>query len=358
MKIFLKILKWIAVSIGSLLALLILAGLFCRLFGPEVQPPGKLVDVDGVKLHINCSGERSDEPTLVVEGGLGVPSDSYYWLSDGLKDRMRVVRYDRAGIVYSESNQSPRDAETIARELHELLEKSGETPPYILAGHSMGGPLIRVFADLYPDEVVGLFFVDSSHPNQYQNSRTPEDSLARETSMKRGLTVLATLADMGLLTLYNKVAGPILQFEGLPPEINQRTICYSYNGDYPRAAMLENEWINQVFKRAAETTDFGSIPIRVFTATQKGRKPTTEEEKKKSAERLARWVNLQKDIATLSTDGQQVNLDAHHNSIYTKKENADVICQEVLRVVDKWKTQQGKEQEPHSSSSRLVSVAK
>jgi pimeloyl-ACP methyl ester carboxylesterase len=33
-------------------------------------------------------------------------------------------------------------------------------PPYILVGHSFGGPLIRVFADLYPGEIAGLVLVD------------------------------------------------------------------------------------------------------------------------------------------------------------------------------------------------------
>ncbi len=33
-------------------------------------------------------------------------------------------------------------------------------PPYILVGHSLGGPYIRVFAGLYPGEVAGLVLVD------------------------------------------------------------------------------------------------------------------------------------------------------------------------------------------------------
>lgn len=34
-------------------------------------------------------------------------------------------------------------------------------PPYILVGHSMGGPYIRMFTALYPAEVAGLVFIDS-----------------------------------------------------------------------------------------------------------------------------------------------------------------------------------------------------
>jgi pimeloyl-ACP methyl ester carboxylesterase len=54
----------------------------------------------------------------------------------------------------------------MARELHELLQAGGMTTPFVLAGHSLGGPVARVFTRLYPDEVVGLALVDSSHPEQ------------------------------------------------------------------------------------------------------------------------------------------------------------------------------------------------
>jgi pimeloyl-ACP methyl ester carboxylesterase len=80
---------------------------------------------------------------------------------------MRVIRYDREGKWFSESSKDSITSEFYARQLHELLEKSGEKPPYILVGHSMGGPYIRIFRDLYPNEVKGLIFLDSSHPEQW-----------------------------------------------------------------------------------------------------------------------------------------------------------------------------------------------
>jgi len=70
-------------------------------------------------------------------------TEYYHWLSEGLKDSMRVIRYDRTGIGYSEASNTPRTPETIAHELHQLLEEAGESPPYIMAGHSLGGPYIR-----------------------------------------------------------------------------------------------------------------------------------------------------------------------------------------------------------------------
>ena len=43
-----------------------------------------------------------------------------------------------------------------AAHLHTLLAKLEVPPPYVLAGHSWGGPIIHVFAATYPKEIAGL----------------------------------------------------------------------------------------------------------------------------------------------------------------------------------------------------------
>ena len=45
-------------------------------------------------------------------------------------------------------------------ELHMLLERSGVAPPYVLAGHSLGGVYVKLYAQRYPAEVAGLVLVD------------------------------------------------------------------------------------------------------------------------------------------------------------------------------------------------------
>ena len=317
MKIFLKILKWIGLSIGALLALIILSGLAFRLFTPTPQAPGELVDVGGFKLHINSTGEKNNKPTVVIEGGQGVPSEHFHWFSEGLKDSLRVVRYDRAGIGYSDLSYTPRDPKTIAQELHTLLEKAGEAPPYILVGHSFGGLFIRVYAELYPDEVDGLVFVDSSHPDQRErlNMGAPKDiSLLLNTAI--------TLADMGLIGLLDRVNGSMLHVDDFPEEVNNRFYDYTINGKYIRGLKEENNWDHAVYDQSKATKDFGSLPIRVFTANKKY----------SGAAANPKWVKLQSEIAELSSDGQHILVDGHHNSIYTKKENADLICQEILQL--------------------------
>ena len=57
----------------------------------------------------------------------------------------------------------PRGPDAIISDLHLLLANARIAPPYILVGHSVGGMFMRLFASRYPQEVVGMVLVDSSH---------------------------------------------------------------------------------------------------------------------------------------------------------------------------------------------------
>ncbi|MEM9931672.1 MAG: alpha/beta hydrolase, partial [Bacteroidota bacterium] len=285
--------------------------------GPSPQPPGEIIDMGTHQMHIHRTGEKNHKPTLVLETGQALPTEHYHWLSEGLKDSLRVFRYDRAGIGYSELSHTPRDPETIARELHELLEVAGEKPPYIMAGHSFGGLYIRVFTQLYPDEVDAMVFIDASHPDQRERFNRPDP---KDVSWM--LSGMALLADAGVMALFDRLNGSILYVDELPKEVNERFYDYTLNGTYYRGFREENRWDKSAYQQARTTKDFGDLPIRVFSAGQRydGTK----------AKPL--WLELQREIAGLSTNGKQVTVAGHHNSIYTTKENADLICAEILRL--------------------------
>lgn len=337
MRIILKILKWTVLSLLSLLLVIILTGLCLRVFGPTPQPPGKLVDIGGFKLHIHTTGEKNNQPTLIIEAGAGLPGAHYHWLSEGLKDSLRVVRYDRAGIGYSDLSDTPRDPKTIAQELHTLLEKTGESPPYILAGHSFGGLFIRVFTQLYPEEVAALVFLDSSHPDQRERLRLPPSS---DNTWQ--LNLVAVLGDLGVLNLADRLIGPLLPGMGLPEQVTHRFVDYSANGKYIRGLIQEEKWDEMVYDQSRAASDLDSIPIRVFSAgiiykeglLKRGIDPEWFQ---------AEHLKMHREIAALSTDGQQMLIDGHHNSIYTKKENADIICHEIMKLSQKITSRHGKD---------------
>ena len=327
-RVLLKIIKWILKSIGLLIVVICLAGLISRLFTSEPTPPGKLVDVGGFKLHINSTGELNNKPTLVIVAGAGAPGEYYHWLSENLKDSMRVVRYDRAGIGYSELANSPRHPETVAQDLHKLLKEAGESPPYIMAGHSYGGHYIRIFTQLYPEEVAAMVFMDSSHPEAKERLDLPGDPWFLTPMYKAG----TVLGDVGVLHLFDKTLGPILWAPGLPEEVLDRMTDYTYSGKFLRAYLRgDDQWGPVLNEMAAEANEFGSLPIRVFSGTKVNDKALLSRGIDPENFRMER-KKMHQELAKLSSNGELFLMDAGHITMFTIKENADVICNEILQL--------------------------
>ncbi|MEM1220636.1 MAG: alpha/beta hydrolase [Bacteroidota bacterium] len=327
MKIIFNALKWISLSLGLLIALVLLAGFTVKCFAPSAHPPGELVDVGGFKLHVHATGERNEKPTLVLEAGAGAPGEYYHWISEGLKDSLRVVRYDRAGIGYSELANTPRHPETVARELHQLLELSGESPPYLMAGHSYGGHYIRIFTEMYPDEVAGMVFSDATHPESSQRTNLPEEPWFVQPLYH----IAAVLGDVGVLHLVDQMVGPILWAPGLPEEQLQRMKDYTKSGKYLRGYLEgDDRWGSELGTLAAQTDNFGDLPIQVFSGTNLNEALLIKMGLDPNHIRTQR-ANMQQELADLSTEGEVFFMDGGHVTIFTLPEQADFICRHILR---------------------------
>lgn len=325
-----KVLKWISLSIGGLLLLIIVAGLGLRLFTAKPQPPGKLVDIGGFKLHVNSTGKRNSKPTLVVEAGAGGHSEYYYWIAQGLSDSIRVVRYDRAGIGYSELSDTPRDPETVAHELHDLLERTGESPPYILAGHSHGGHYIRVFKKLYPNEVAALVFLDSGHPDERERLPWPPSTGWLTSAYYAG----AVLGDLGILNLYFRMAKrPPLWAPGLPESVIKRYPDYTYSGKYLWGYLKEQEWHKPMEEMSKKIMLKDTLPIRVFAGTHLNKK-VLRKMGMNPEKMLTNRRKMQEEMASFSKNGKVFFMDGGHFTIFTLKENADIICKEILKLIE------------------------
>src|ERR1700686_2826857 len=70
------------------------------------KPPGRLVDLGGHKLHVNCTGKGT--PTVVIENGLGDFSFDWILVQGKVSSFSRVCTYDRAGYAWSDPGPQPR----------------------------------------------------------------------------------------------------------------------------------------------------------------------------------------------------------------------------------------------------------
>lgn len=184
---------------------------------PRVQSEevAGLVDIgDGRRLYLECRGTGS--PTVILEAGagnngqtwdtVGLPAGSAQTaVFPGVASFTRVCVYDRPGTLLDPEHHSrsdpapmPRTASDIVADLHRLLPAAGETGPYVLAGHSFGGLVARLYAATYPEEVVGLVLIDAAHEDYYaaqQRVLTPEQRSELTRLAAEGPAELAAYPD-------------------------------------------------------------------------------------------------------------------------------------------------------------------
>lgn len=129
------------------------------------EAPGKLVDIGGRSLHLHCTG--SGEPAVILEAGF--PGSSLDWMrvQPDVSKTTTVCSYDRAGLGWSDPGAGTRSGIEIVEDLHKLLRAAAVKPPYVLAGHSLGGLYVRIFAARRPEEVIGIVLVDATHEDQW-----------------------------------------------------------------------------------------------------------------------------------------------------------------------------------------------
>lgn len=175
----------------------------------KYPPPGKLVDVGGYRLHLNCAGEG--KPTVVIDSGAGNSSLDWVLVQPEVASFTRVCTYDRAGYGWSDPSRKSRTSQQSVDELHALLVKAGIEPPYVLVGHSLGGMNVRLYTSQYPEEVVGMVLVDSGHEDA-RSHLTPEGR-KQEAKYLRLYNFARMVAPFGLVRLLGEL-GLVPEFEG------------------------------------------------------------------------------------------------------------------------------------------------
>jgi pimeloyl-ACP methyl ester carboxylesterase len=124
-------------------------------------PPGRMIDIGGRKLHLNCKGKGS--PTVILIAGGSAFSIDWDLVQPQVGNFTRVCSYDRAGLAWSDSGTADETVEQTISDLNKLLKTGREKGPYVLVGASIGGIFIRAYQRAYPKEVAGLVFTNSAN---------------------------------------------------------------------------------------------------------------------------------------------------------------------------------------------------
>jgi len=131
--------------------------LVCALcaWGQTPAPPGRLVDVGGCRVHVNCTG--SGDPVVVIAGA----GFSFDWalVQPAVAKFTTVCTYDASGTAWSDAGPA-LDCRGRVAELRQAMQGARAKAPYVLVGLSLGACVARLFTAEFPKEVAGMVIVD------------------------------------------------------------------------------------------------------------------------------------------------------------------------------------------------------
>lgn len=326
--------------IGIMIVLLLTGYLYQRLTTAadfkQYPAMGQRVDVGGYSLHINCTGEGS--LTVVVDAGNGDFSLSWQGIQSEVTNLTRICTYDRAGYGWSDPSPKPRTAKIMADELHTLLSKAGVEPPYLLVGHSLGGYNVRMFAELFPDEVVGMVLVDAGHEDQLK--RFPPEFEKLEEQMVSYFSGAGLMARFGILRLMGSSTGGMDNAPSyvlkLPTNVQPVYMAMLSHPSYFYTTLDERRLLPETGDQVRATRKLGDLPLIVLTA-EITVDPATLEDIGMYGDFDASgiqqvWYELQAEFAALSTQGEQIIVE--NSTHFVQLDQPQVVIDAIYRVVE------------------------
>lgn len=324
--------KWIGLGLVSLLLLAIGAGTLYEALGRRdaerrYPPRGKMIDVGGRRMHIDCRGTGS--PTVILESGLGSGGTLDWTLvHDRIAQGTRTCAYDRAGIMWSDPKQTPQDAAAVAQDLHAMLKAAGISDPLVLVGHSIGGPYIRTYVGRHGDQVAGLVMVDASHPDQVARIGKVVKSNVHPGQVSRMLNAASALSWTGIVRFI--ASGK--DIPKLPHEASARIGAYANRSVGGMASEVDG--FDRTMDQARAVRSLGDRPLIVLTAMAPhtaAQLASLKMAPREGARLKQVWRQMGAEQAKLSTRGrQEIVADADH---YIQIDRPDTVIAAVRSVV-------------------------
>jgi pimeloyl-ACP methyl ester carboxylesterase len=319
------ILKWLKRVVWGLITLLLVLGLLGAMYQATAgkadeknhPPPGQLIDVGGYKMHIFCIGEGS--PTVILDSANMGTVSNWAWIQPEVAKTTRVCAYDRADAGWSDLSPTPNDTRQNAEALHALLDRAGETGPFVLAGHSFGGLYVRMYAEMYPDDVVGMVFIEGTLPDGLKRLGKPD--VMPNTPDAGMIDSTPFISRLGILRL--------LGFPSTDPDLPepQRSALQAYLASNKWAELIRRQYhlfpilLTQVRPLYAAGS-LGDVPLAVILASE-------------GDGGVEEWQDLFIQQAAISTNNMLVTIDgANHISLVHRQEHALLTSTVIIQVIE------------------------
>lgn len=298
--------KWLTRVAIALLSVMVLATLTGTIYESvsrtnatkEFPAPGKLVDIgNGRHIQLDCRGQGA--PVVVFESGLdSLGSLSWAAVHDAIAQTTRACAYSRAGMMWSDASDRPLRSAHVAEDLHRALSAAGEPGPFVMVGHSLGGPYLLTYTGLYGEEVAGMVLVDASHPDQVARVRAV---IGKDIEQPTGLlNFAASIAWTGLVRAVtrNEPTAP----PSAPPAIQAPSAAWFPTSLSAMAREMAGLEATMAIPEAAR--NLGDRPLVVLTHSEKSSAKDLQQMEltPEQGDRMdAVWRTLHDEEATWST---------------------------------------------------------
>lgn len=300
--------------------------------------PQQLVDIGGRRLNIYCLGHGS--PTVILEAGLGGSTMDWRNVHAELAKTTRVCAYDRAAFGFSDPGPLPRDTRHLADDLATLIKAASLRPPYVLVGASLGGMIVRLFADTHLRDVGGMVLIDPepAHEEKRLEAVSPgfTERINSEIEQSRACltAVEAGVPGSGSKAAAACVASPSPNF---PSTVNTHWVDISSHPPFYREFLSEQaEAIGAGSDQVEESKrSYGDLPLIVLTSTtpeSKNLTPTNPDPYYAARNKVV--FEMHDEIARLSSRGVNRNVPGatHHMTTSVPRVVIDAVNEVVAEA--------------------------
>ncbi|MGO1316700.1 MAG: alpha/beta fold hydrolase [Cellulomonadaceae bacterium] len=196
--------------------------------------------------------------TVVFEAGYAAQRSTWAPAQTRVAGFARAVVYDRAGLGRSAPDPTGRSLERMAADLGDLLDHFAPGP-FVLVGHSAGGPVVRALAARpgRRDQLIGLVLVD------------PNDEAA-DFAMSRSLRLIEQVIEpielaLAELGLFKKLFGKLL--DAMPAaDVRADLDREGFTPQVIRTQMQQTKtFIPEVRRWRQAPPDLGDLPVTVIS---------------------------------------------------------------------------------------------
>ena len=258
------------------------------------------------------SARRDEVPTVVFEAGAAASRSSWAAVQPGVGRFARAIVYDRSGLGRSGPDPAGRTLVRMADDLGDLLDHFAPGP-FILVGHSAGGPIVRLAAANRLDRIAGLVLVDPT--DEAAQMLFTSRFRRMERTMIRAGTVLARLRLLHLL--YPGI------LRAAPPDVRDDLRREAFTPQVIATSAAANRtFLDELSAWREQPPELDAIPVTVISGSRAGDGMNAALRAEANASHAHR--------AAQSPNGRHVI--AEHSSHYVPLTDPGVIIEEIRRL--------------------------